>query len=176
MSLLCLVLFIMPCGRSYLWLIILKQFLYFISVEFPLEDATKEANHANKAYPSRGTQEKKQIMLLHICKNVKFTWAATIHVPFFFLLFFFLPRMDGSDSQSLMLYIGTFPDTQNERISEQTCSRKLKQCFMHFLPHPRVSFCWTVQQAGSANHEAPHPKTVNWSNNRLNAATHTPGF
>lgn len=49
MSLLCLVLFIMPCGRSYLWLIILKQFLYFISAEFPLEDATKEANHANKA-------------------------------------------------------------------------------------------------------------------------------
>lgn len=83
MSLLCLVLFIMPCGRSYLWLIILKQFLYFISVEFPLEDATKEANHANKAYRSRGTWEKKQIMLLHICRNVKFTWAAAIHVPFF---------------------------------------------------------------------------------------------
>lgn len=84
MSLLCLVLFIMPCGRSYLWLIILKQFLYFISVEFPLEDATKEANHANKAYPGRGTEQKKQIMLLHICRNVKITWAATIHVPFFF--------------------------------------------------------------------------------------------
>lgn len=33
MSLLCLVLFITLGGRSYLWLIILKQFLYFISIE-----------------------------------------------------------------------------------------------------------------------------------------------
>lgn len=87
MSLLCLVLFIMPSGRSYLWLIILKQFLHFISVEFPLEDATKEANNANKACCSRGTQEKKQIILLHICKNIKFTRAAAIHVPLFVCFF-----------------------------------------------------------------------------------------
>lgn len=37
----------------------------------------------------RGTREKKQIMLLHICRNVKFTWAATIHVLLFIFFLFF---------------------------------------------------------------------------------------
>lgn len=128
--------------------------LYWI----PLEDATKEANNANKAYCSRGTQEKQQIMLLHISRNVKFTSSAAIHVPLFV---FFFPRMGGNDPQSLTLYITSFPDTKYDIISEQTLSRKLKQCFMHSLCHTiHFKACRTVQQVDSADREALHPKNV----------------
>lgn len=48
----------------------------------------------------------------------------------FFYLFF--PRMGGS--YSLMLCITTFPVMCDERMGEQTWSRKLKHCFTHFSP------------------------------------------
>ena len=117
MTLLCLVLFIMPCGRSYLWLTILKQFFYFISVEFPLEDATKQANHANKAYRSTGTGEKQQIMLLHICRNVTFTWAAAIQVPFFFFFLFFPEWVEMIRSHSCCISLLSLTCRMRESVS-----------------------------------------------------------
>lgn len=130
MTLSCLVLFIMPCGRSYLWLIILKQFLYFISVEFPLEDATKEVNHANKAYHSRGSQKKAADYVIAHLQQRQIHLGCCNTCPSLFSTFFF-PRMGGNDSQSL---IATFPVMYDERISEQTWSRKLKHRFTHFFP------------------------------------------
>lgn len=97
-------------------------------------------------------------MLLHISRNVKFTSSAAIHVPLFV---FFFPRMGGNDPQSLTLYITSFPDTKYDIISEQTLSRKLKQCFMHSLCHTiHFKACRTVQQVDSADREALHPKNV----------------
>lgn len=165
MSLLCLVLFIMPSGRSYLWLIILKQFLYFISVEFPLEDATKEANHANKAYRSRGTREKKQIMLLHICRSVKFTRLLQYMSLFFFFslfLFFSFPEwVEMILSHSCCTSLLSLTCRMRESVSRLGAGNwnSALCAFCHTIP---FKICSAAQQVDSANHEASHPKTVNW--------------
>lgn len=158
MSLLCLVLFITLGGRSYLWLIILKQFLYFISIESLWRMPPKRL-----IMPTKPTvvEELRKSSRLCYC-----TFPGTSNSPrllqyMSLFLSFFFPRMGGNDPQSLALYITSFPDTKYDIISEQTLSRKLKQCFMHSLCHTiHFKACRTVQQVDSADREALHPKNV----------------